>query len=264
MLPPRLSTSSLARSTASALARIENPRARHRFLHGQARFDLRLGVESWHMDEAHEPAIRLAVVEAPIEERVTQIAPGVLGERRRQAIRCQSPKEVKRRQRRHKDGLASLDERLFRANHARAILSRAAHVEGARFDLEAECALRDAKMQDRVRLKAGCRPRGRGPGAGPDHRNDRGGDFQSGRGRRICERQSQGRRGVTRNGGKRTEARHKHANGLIGRIRHGRSSMSAAASSAATEGGLTPLRTSRPSSAIFASAMSFDRNVVRM
>ena len=120
---------------------MRNPRARHGFLHRQARLDLHFGVQSRHMDEAHQPAIRLAVVEAPIEERVTQIAAGILGERRRQAIRCQSPKEVERRQRRHKDGLSSLDERPFRANHAGAILPRAAHVEGARFDLEAECAL---------------------------------------------------------------------------------------------------------------------------
>ena len=38
----------------------------------------------------------------------------------------------------------------------------------------------------------------------------------------------------------------------------------AAASSAATEAGLTPLRTSPPSSAIFAAAKSLDRNAERM
>ena len=96
------------------------------------------------------------------------------------------------------------------------ILLWAAHVEGARFDFEAGRSLRDAEMQDRVRLETGGRLPGGRPGAGPDHRNDRCRNVQSRRGGRLFERESQRGRGVVRNAGKRAEPRNEHANGLIG------------------------------------------------
>src|SRR5208337_3590440 len=124
------------------------------------------------MNEAYERVVRAGIRQAPIEQRIAEIASGVPRKLRLKPALPERPQKRLRRHRCLQYALPRKVERLSGPDKASMILPWAAHIDGARLDFEAGRPLRDAEMQNCVRPHLGGRLARDPPRIGPDDRND--------------------------------------------------------------------------------------------
>jgi len=99
-------------------------------------------------------------------------------------------------------------ERLSGPDEACMILPWAAHIDGARLDLEAACPFRNPEVQNCVRSYLRGRLARDPSRIGPNDWNDPGKKLDAGSGRGSRKRFHHGCGGVPRHAGERAEARH--------------------------------------------------------